>query len=480
MTGRSKICWGVLFLVLSGLPAAAEEDAAPRSPRAWLERAEDYARLIQVPDGRAATLVSIGTGYVDAGLPAVAQPLLKEAAAFGATCTGCFAKAQRLADLALLQSQAGDPMAAEMTFRLAQQAVSELEEDADRILALAYLGARRQDGGDAMLARPLFAEAFAAAKKLRGEDRYPVLADLALTLVTAEEDTLAAAALGLVGSREEGETARLAQIEFWIHRKEYEAAERVLGLGGVGSRLRLEGLCGLALAYGADGNPERARMHLTEAGRLARSYAAGEGRAEALLHVARTAHELGVEDQAESALLEAVGTVSARENPVLVVAGLLDCARTAHRIGKTASLRQMFTQIPRLADAIEDPAARDDLRLRVVEAAIDVRDFAAAERAASKIEDAALKEQAHVTLAEGYGADENCSLALASARKVRKAAAGWDEEETRANLGLLRRIAVVLAGCGEADAAAEIVAGIGKLSPFQAALACTYIAREIR
>jgi hypothetical protein len=116
----------------------------------------------------------------------------------------------------------------------------------------------------------------------------------------------------------------------------------------------------------------------------------------------------------------------------------------------------------------------------VVEAAIDVEDFAAAERAASKIEDAALTVQAYVTLAEGYGADENLPLALASARKVGKAAAGWDEEETRANLGLLRRIAVVLAGCGEADAAAEIVGGIGKLSPFQAALACTYIAREIR
>lgn len=480
--------WLVLFPALAGGAAVADEAS---TPGAWLAKAEGFAVEVEHPDGHAALLVSVGTGYVEAGLLAQARPLLRAAVDYGWECRGCYAKARRLADLGVLQDEAGDALVSLRTFVLARAACDEIEDVLGRARAIAYLAGRRVEAEGLDAGRYLFEEALEEAEAVP----WPRTID-ALIIVGVEQ-----AAAGDVGGTEQT-LYRLRALPGAHSGDRHAAVQSAL------DEIESE----VVLAAIDRGDLESARAHAKEVRDVGRSasllaaLARAEAEAgkpageveqmalftpalEAAMRLPETVRGEALLEVVDAALASGCTAVLARARPgiragirgmkdaVSEVSARIAWARLERLAGRGGAAFAILGEAGRVVGGVTSHPDSDPLRRRLAVAWARAGHVLRAEVWAARIVDPMEKANARLAIAEVLAAEGRGSCALVMCRALLRRLARWPEDEVRNRAEVLRRIAVLQAACGRYDEAAKTVDAID--GPFHAATACTYIARDL-
>jgi len=465
-----------VVVLLVARAGRAEDGGAEATPAFWLAKAESLVGRVEHPDGRAALLVSVGTGWVEAGELERARPLLASAVKYARQCRGCIAKARRLAEIGLLQHRAGDELGSGEAFSIAREACDELGSDAPRVQAIAYLALQRQQAGEAMLARQLFNDATVEALRFQGlqaVEAHAAVADAEAAAGNLEEAKHASgrmqkAALG------QGEEARrivdasllerlLAEIEGG---DPWDAGKLLVMIDD--PRLRVSARCALARVRDAP-------TFLEPAYDLVAAMAGGRDRAEAALEVARTAADLG--ETGTAAKARALGGEAGWGRPD--VATLVLWADLTREAGEVEAARGALEGMVRLVPLqSEDPTRRAELLGLVAAGLVRAGRGTEAERLLGGVTDAVGDVRARLALAAAFhqAGDEEGALALCAAQL--EAMRMWGDDRAAVRAECRRQVAVLQAACGALDQALATVDSIEK--PFHAATACTYIARDLR
>ena len=471
----------------ASLPSTRAEKPAPAAtPAFWLEKAEALTRRMPHPEARAALLVSIGTGWVEAGELARARPLLASAARYGSRCRGCITKARRLAEVALLQHRAGDEVGAAATFQVAREAVNELD-GAARIQARVYLAVQWHAAGDADTARGLLAKSAQAAGTLEGLEQAEALA--AIADADAELGNVAQAArarerLAQAVSEIGPEAAPILESTLLTAAAARIAAgDRPAALTLLATvaqpELAVSGWVSLVRVCFESNDREGAALGLARVLEAVPRIEDPGARAQAWADVARVAGDLAdgaVEARALEEIERALGEIEGGGARLAAEILRLDALRAARREDR---LREGLLALEGAVDAGADEpvAARDGRRAGLAGLEARAGRFEQAARMAAGIADPVHRARARLDVADEHRKAGQVAPALAAVAAVLGEVAAWGADLEGDASEVMRRAAVLQAACGKPAEALKTVDAIR--SPFHAATACTYIARDL-